>query len=103
QGGAPGRPEVAAGPRPPAHGLHRPGPGRLPHHQRAGPPGLTRLGTALAGTRGNCAASTAGPLHYRCPARLLSSQTHVRTLAAVALGSRLSGAADPTASNPAIK
>ena len=30
-----------AGPRPPAHGLHRPGPGRLPGDQRPGAPDLT--------------------------------------------------------------
>ena len=41
QGAAQERPGLAAGPRPPAHGLHRPDPGRLPGRQRPGTPELT--------------------------------------------------------------
>ena len=33
--------DSAGGPRPPAHGLHRPGPGRLPGDQRPSAPDLT--------------------------------------------------------------
>lgn len=41
QGAAQTLPGLAAGPRLPAHGRHRPGPGRLPDHQRPGTPQLT--------------------------------------------------------------
>src|SRR5260370_331319 len=41
QGAAQDHSRLAAGPRPAAHGLHRPDPGRLPGHQRPGTPELT--------------------------------------------------------------
>jgi hypothetical protein len=48
QGGAQACSGLAGGPRPPAHGLHRPDPGRLPGDQRPGAPDLTRPAPPVA-------------------------------------------------------